>query len=105
MAGISLKQGEAKTVTLTITDINGNAVNVSAATLKFMMTYGSTTVTVLDAAFNKTQGASGIVTFVLSSTDTATYGKFKGELMITFSATNIDISEVLDVNIVQSIVS
>lgn len=85
MAKIILKQGEAKTLTLTVTDQSGVAVDLSGATLllgvkkdKGEVAY---IVSKLDAAFTKTLAELGVVTVNLSATDTnQPEGTYTGEL-------------------------
>lgn len=74
MAKIILKQGEAKTLTLTVIDQNGAAVDLSGATLllgvKKDKADAAYTFSKLDAAFTKTLAAQGVVTVDLTATDT-----------------------------------
>jgi hypothetical protein len=82
---LTLKSGEAKTITLTVTDDAGAAVNISAATLllgvKKSKDDAAYTFSKLDAAFDKSQAALGIVTVALTSADTVqTEGTYYGEL-------------------------
>ncbi len=71
---LTIKQGEAKTVTFTVTGADGMAVNLSAATLllgvKAAKNDAAYALSKLDAAFDKTQAALGIVSVNLSTTDT-----------------------------------
>ena len=71
---LTIKQGEAKTITFTVKDALGAAVNLSAATLtlgvKRVKSDEAFSIYKEDADFDKTQAASGIVTVVLNSTDT-----------------------------------
>ena len=91
MSRVILKQGEAKTLTLTVTDQSGAAINLSAATLtlgvkkaKSDTTYA---LTKADAAFGKAQAALGIVTVALAATDTnLAEGIYIGELKCSWSA-------------------
>jgi hypothetical protein len=82
---LTLKQGEAKTITFTVKDSGGATVNLSAATLtlgvkklKADMAYA---ITKADAAFGKTQAALGIVSVDLIEADTNLLeGTYVGEL-------------------------
>jgi hypothetical protein len=71
---LTMKQGEAKTITFTVTDSDGVAVNLSAATLTLGVkaTKADTvySITKADGVFGKAQAALGIVTVALSATDT-----------------------------------
>lgn len=85
---ITLKQGEAKLLTLTVTDESGAAVNLSGCTLflgvkrpkgedyAFSKDHG---------AFNLNQAGQGIVSVFLGNTDTTqTPGPYVGELKVIF---------------------
>jgi len=87
---ITLKQGEAKTVTFTVTDEAGTAVNLSAATLtlgvKKAKSDAAYALTKADAAFGKAQAAVGIVTLALAATDTnLAEDTYIGELKCSWS--------------------
>lgn len=106
-ADITLKQGEAKTLTFTITDANGDAVDVSLATMTFTMkdqkSDASALVTIVDGSFDKTDGANGIVTCPISATQTnQTPGKYTGELKTQISASNIDKSSDILIRIIKA---
>ena len=98
MNKIAVKQGEAKTITFTVKDALGFPVDLSAATLllgvKMDKSEVDYTFSKLDAAFDKTQAAQGIVTVVLTATDTnqpeATY---IGELKCAWTGSVIKKSE------------
>jgi hypothetical protein len=86
MERITIKQGEAKTITFTVKDAAGAAVNLTAATLLLGVKKdkGDTAYAFSkeDAAFNKGQAALGIVSVNLTAADTnqpeGTYiGEFK----------------------------
>ena len=87
---LTIKQGEAKTITFTVKDAAGVAVNLSAATLtlgvkkaKADTTYA---LTKADAAFGKSLTASGIVTVVLAEADTdLDEGTYIGELKCSWT--------------------
>jgi hypothetical protein len=98
MEKMVIKQGEAKTITFTVKDAIGAAVDLSAATLllgvKKDKSDTSYAFSKLDAAFNKAQAAQGIVSVDLTSTDTnqpeATY---LGELKCAWAGPVIKKSE------------
>jgi hypothetical protein len=83
----TLKQGEAKTITLTVTE-NEEAVDLSTATLTFGIRNKHAAivlVTIADADFNKTQAAAGIVSIFLTGTHTnQVEGEYVGELKAVF---------------------
>jgi hypothetical protein len=92
---LELFQGEAKTVTLTIVDQDGSAVDVATATMTFKAAarVGETPVISLtDAAFSAK--GSGTAQMALSATDTdVAAGEYQCEIKTTFSASNIDINQ------------
>lgn len=94
MADLILKKKEAKTVALTITDENGSVVDVSEATLTFVvkknLSDSDAVITKNDDDFDKTDASKGEVSFTLTTEDTDRIGIFVGELKIYFSATDID---------------
>ena len=96
----TIKQGEAKTVTITY---DSGALDVSSGTFTFTLRTTKDTsdlFTVADASFDKTNGASGIVTFPISATDSnQTEGFYTGEIKMVLTASNIDKSEDIAVTI------
>lgn len=103
---VELKSGEAKTITFTILDEDGNNVDVSGATLTFKLKSGKETGSVVltknDADF-ATKG-NGTATVKVSDTDMAlTKGLYTGELKVELAADNIDKSDDLDFKIIEAI--
>lgn len=101
-----LKAGEAKLVTFTILDEDGNNVDVSAATLTFKVKSGKETGSIVitkdDADF--ASKGNGTATVKLSATDTnLTKGLYIGELKIQLAADNIDKSDDLAIKIIEAI--
>jgi len=98
MEKLVIKQGEAKTVTFTVTDADGGAVDLSAVTMflgvKKDKSDTAYTFSHEDADFDKSQAASGIVSVDLSIEDTdqpeATY---IGELRLAWDGPVIKKSE------------
>ena len=91
MSKVTIKQGEAKTLTLTVTDQSGAAINLSAATLTLGVKKAKSdtayAITKADAAFGKTQAALGIVTVPLTAIETTlAEGTYVGELKCSWSA-------------------
>ncbi len=90
MSEIILKQGEAKTLTITVKDSDGAVVDLSAATL-FLGVKKSKADTAYafskdDADFDKAQAAQGIVSVSLTDTDTdQEAGKYIGELQCSWT--------------------
>ena len=106
---ISLKQEEAKTITLTITQ-SDVAVDVSSATLKLAVKRNKNdseySIEKLDAAFDKDLASTGVVTVPFSATDTdLDPGSYTGELKIAFSESNIDKSADLTVIITKAVIT
>ncbi len=85
---ITLKQGEAKLLTLTVTDESGAAVNLSGCTLFLgaKRPKGEDYAFSKDhSAFNLSQASLGIVSVFLGDTDTnQTPGPYVGELKVIF---------------------
>ncbi len=103
---IRLKRGEAKTITATVKNKNtGAIIDVSSATLEFVISEAddvTALVTVADGSFDKSDGANGIITFPLSTTNLDRSGSYKGELRIEISASNISKSAFLRIEIEDS---
>ena len=109
MPDLDLKRGEAKTITLTVTDPDNDdaPIDVSAATLTFnLRPHIGSSISCFqkdNAAFDKSQGTLGIVRFDVSSTDTNRVGTFYGELKIQFSTSNIDKSKTFEIKFSEAI--
>lgn len=100
MSGIKIKQKEAKTLTFTIKDSDGAVIDVSSATLTFIVKSGMEGTLIFtkdDADFDKTDAANGVVSVVLTTTDTDRTGTYIGELKTHFSDTNIDKSSNIEI--------
>jgi len=98
MSTLKIKQGEAKPVTLTITDENGAVVDLSGATLflgvKKDKGDSAYAFSKEDADFDKTQAASGILVVDLSAEDTdQPESTYIGELKCTWDGPVIIKSE------------
>lgn len=102
-ADIVLKRKEAKTITLTVVDAAGNELPIEGATLTFavkrLLTDEAALITRDDEDFDKTDAASGIVTFKLSAEDTDRLGVFLGELKMDWDVDNILKSATLTIEI------
>ncbi|MFH1596709.1 MAG: hypothetical protein ABIG94_10135 [Pseudomonadota bacterium] len=90
MSEIILKQGEAKTLTITVKDSDGAVVDLSAATLllgvKKSRSDAEYAFSKEDDDFDKEQAASGIVSVSLTDTDTdQEAGKYIGELKCSWT--------------------
>jgi hypothetical protein len=97
MARIILKKGEAKTLRFTVKDSAGAPLSMSTATLSFQVKASKAGVAIiskLDADFDKSQAASGVVTLPLAEANlTQAPGNYWAELKVVFSAADIDKSE------------
>lgn len=105
---LKVKQGEAKTLTFTITDAAGAAANVATATctLKAKSSRAASAFAIekADGDFDKTSGASGILTVVLDADDTdIAAGRYIMELHLEISASNVDKSADFDLVIEESL--
>ena len=109
--GISIKNGEGKWFTFNVTR-GGTAINLATSTLKFAVKQNieDTTYKIekLDATFDKTQAAAGIVRVNLSATDTAAAtlpsGIYYAELEIIITAgTDVDKSLIFPLTVEQAV--
>jgi hypothetical protein len=90
MSEIVLKQGEAKTLTITVKDNEGAAVDLSTATLflgvKKSRSDAAYTFSKDDVDFDKSQAANGLVSVNLTATDTdQEAAKYLGELKCSWT--------------------
>lgn len=87
---IELKQGEEKAITFTYAE----SLDVSGATLDFVakadIDDADDVITKVNADFDVTNAATGIVLVDFDDTDTATAQTLIGELTATFSGTSLD---------------
>lgn len=104
-SSIAIKQGEGKWIRFNVT-LDGVAVNLSAATLRFVLKskYSDTTYLIEkeDADFDKASAASGIVRINLTATETAALAarNYLGELEAVFVAeSDLDKSATITVTI------
>jgi hypothetical protein len=107
-----LKQGEAKTLTLTITDDYGAAVDLSSATLalgvKLTKRETSYAFEKIDSDFNKTLALQGVVSVFLTSTDTnLAHGIYVGELKVTWPGSPVVVEKTADIElrIIKSVIT
>ena len=107
-----VKQGEAKTLTLTVTDEYGAVVDVSEATLhlgvKLNKNQADYAIEKQDSDFDKTAGTQGIVTVFLDATDTnIAPGTYVGELEATFDASPDIIEKTADfeLKVIKSVIT
>jgi hypothetical protein len=105
MADLVLKQGEAKTVTFTVTDNDtGTAIDLTGCTLAFAMRMQNTiaiVVSKVDVDFGRTGEATGVVTIFLTGTDTnQAPGNYVGELKIVFTSSPVAVDKSVDLEII-----
>jgi len=72
-------------ITFTITDTDGNVVNITGATILFKVGRPGDTMIVSAGACTVTDGPNGVCTYEVQSGDFAVVGKYDAELQITFS--------------------
>jgi hypothetical protein len=98
---IKINQGEAKRVVFTLRR-GGSAFDVSGGTFAFAVkkAFDDSEYSIFkgDIKFDKTDGASGKVSFVLLPEDTnrLAVGKYKGQLRSELAAEDVDISDTID---------
>lgn len=90
---ISVKKGEAKTITFTVTSA-GVAVDLTGATLSFVAKAEKSdsvgAISKAHADFDRSDVATGVVKVTLSATDTLVgEGTYYGELEMKYTAANI----------------
>lgn len=109
MTEINLKRKEAKTLTFTIKDSAGAAIDVSnPTTVDFTAKDklgGTVIISKVNADFDKSLASTGVVKVTLTSTDLDYVGMLIGELKTTFSATNIDKSDYIKFVIREAVTS
>jgi hypothetical protein len=91
MSKLTIKQGEAKTITFTVKGAAGVAVNLSAATLTLGIKKAKSdtaySITKADADFNKALAATGIVSVNFTEANTnLPEGTYVGELKCSWTA-------------------
>ena len=100
---IEMKVGEEKTVTITYAD----SLDVSSATLSFAakrdLDDDDTVFTKVNADFNVTNAATGVVTFEMDDTDVTSAMTLIGECIATFSDTSKDKTEYITMNIKEAV--
>ena len=106
MSSITMKQGEAKTITFTVTDSDGVAIDCSSTTLSFVVVEQSgqpAKISKEDSDFNKTNALIGIILLPLNDTDSDIPAMlYVSQLKIIFNSTNIDKSVDIDFTIERS---
>jgi len=101
MTVVQLVRGDALyNLTLTMTDSDGSAVDVSGATVKFRASkYGNTT-TDVDGTCTTTQATSGICVYTITTRDFTTVGLYMAELEATYGTGKIITAKLDDIEII-----
>lgn len=71
-------------------DYNGDAVNVTGATVEFHMRAKNSSTVKVSAAGSVVNGAAGTVKYQWAAGDTDTAGDFEGEFQITYADSTIE---------------
>lgn len=99
---IKIKNGEAKTITFSVTDASNQALDLSdidAVDFRVKSSYSDATnyIAKSTALFDLTNAANGVISVDLSSGNTNAAsipaGTYISELRITFTSSNVDISK------------
>jgi L-aminopeptidase/D-esterase-like protein len=86
MTTVTVKQGDTSPIIQnTLTDADGNAVDVTGATIRFHMFDRRTGEESIDAAGAIVTATSGIVKYTWQAGDTATVGAYNYEWEVTYS--------------------
>jgi hypothetical protein len=73
----------------TITDVDGNAFNLSGSTVKFKMASANATTLKIDGSCTITDASAGECAYTTVAADFDTAGEYEAEIEITFSASKI----------------
>jgi hypothetical protein len=81
---VQLKRNDTKdTISYTVTNLDGSVVNLTGATVKFVM--GKNKKLITNAAATIVSAAAGTVSYTLTESDTLSAGTFNAEFEVTFS--------------------
>ena len=106
---VTVKQGFAGNLTITIKDADGNAQDLSAATIYFHVKAKKTDTTYLlekstSSGVTTSSATGGIITVALTRAETLSLTKnCTAEIIIKYSATNIAISKDIELVLVKSV--
>jgi hypothetical protein len=90
MATTEIYSGDTKAVQFTITDLDGDSVNLTGATFSYVIVNMDGTVLVTKTAGTVSGAGSNVVTFALTESDTSSLaGLYRHELEITDSGSNV----------------
>ena len=110
MADLTIMQGEGKTIPLTYTDEDGNAVDLTSATLSWVMKKSYSAAAVISKAnadfTDRTEEADGIVKFTVTETQTnITPGAYLAQAKAYWTATNSDLSLLMVVEVQPALIA
>jgi hypothetical protein len=74
----------------TLQNANGDAIDLTGASVRFHMRAVGSTSTVVDAAATIVTAASGIVRYSWTSANTATVGSYQAEFQVTYADATIE---------------
>jgi hypothetical protein len=74
----------------TLQDADGNAVNVTGATVRFHMRPVGTTTVVVDEAATIVTPLDGLVRYDWQAADTATIGSYQAEFEVTYADSSVE---------------
>lgn len=91
MATFVIKQNDTSpSIEATLTDINGSAVNIASASVRFHMKNMSNNTLTVDQAATIVNAASGIVRYAWQAADTQKPGLYNCEFEVTYSDNSIE---------------
>lgn len=91
MATFYIKQNDTSpALGATLKDGDGNAVDLSGATVRFHMRARGATTAKVDAAATVTGASTGEVSYAWIAADTDTAGKFQAEFEVTYADTTVE---------------
>jgi hypothetical protein len=91
MATFIIKQNDTSpSIVATLTDINGTAINVTGASVRFHMKNMSNNSLIIDQSATIVTAASGIVRYAWQSADTQKTGLYSCEFEVTYTDNSIE---------------
>lgn len=90
MSTMAWKRGDTGAATATLLDGTGTAVNLTGATVKFIMKPTWPAPLKIDRVIDVTDGANGTVNIDRTSADTDTAGHYRAEYEVTYSSGDIE---------------
>lgn len=86
-----LKAGDtAPTLEATLTDANGDPIDVTNADVDFQMSEPRGGPVVIDAAMSKQDAANGVVAYSWTSGDTDSPGRYRAEIEVTYGDGSVE---------------